>query len=269
MISTYIAAIIIVSITQAFQYDPNDTLEVSQQMKEAINIIVSSYPGMNEDGNVLEDSIADSLIDSPPFSAISEDSRATLLLDGKDEEAIDTTNGHSPEIGERALTHESAGLSIHSDDFETKINIIEQRMIRGNGDNNFQRMADYILRSQAATSPSCWTCSEDSYDDCYKQGELMKCNISQKACFVKVREQTGRTIKIEMGCQSTNACQVDKNQNFQIEGTPSRFDRCRASTIRAPSDCHHCCFTDGCNRILVPESYYDWVFNFPYPFGPK
>jgi len=101
---------------------------------------------------------------------------------------------------------------------------------------------------------SCWRCDgSSSWEHCWSEGEWEDCQGDQGTCQVTVRRR-GTDFWINTSCKQTNACEVNKSQNFQSK-TPND-NQCNPSSDH--SVCRQCCYGNGCNHEWAPTTFDDW-----------
>jgi hypothetical protein len=123
------------------------------------------------------------------------------------------------------------------------------------------------LRRQNNTKRlSCLTCSSQSYEECYRTGQVRECGQDEGACFLETRFLGHTVMHVTSGCQQKVACINNMKQNFwDIDGNgihllDEQMHDCKlfSGGQGASSVCRNCCFDDKCTKDWQPNSFDEW-----------
>merc|ERR1719215_2051115 len=136
------------------------------------------------------------------------------------------------------------------------------------------RFAEKLNLPKEEKRLKCLECSGNSYEECYRQGQIRTCGSTENSCMLEVRfegsvnSKNGPQVRqVRSGCQQKIACINNMKQNFrEIDGNKvnladSHMHNCKIfSNTEDVSVCRNCCFKDNCTNDWQPKSYEDWVF---------
>jgi len=136
------------------------------------------------------------------------------------------------------------------------------------------RFAEKLNLPKEEKRLQCLECSGNSYEECYRQGQIRTCGSTETSCMLEVRFQGSVNSKngpqvrqVRSGCQQKVACINNMKQNFwEIDGNKvnladSHMHNCKIfSETEDVSVCRNCCFKDACTKDWQPKDYEDWVF---------
>merc|ERR1712050_349991 len=132
---------------------------------------------------------------------------------------------------------------------------------------NYDGDSDGIADSQfSQIGQSCWACDAPNFEDCAKNGHVMKCSNSQEVCMLEVRKRGSRFTQVCMGCKDSNACENQRLINFQGQ-RPQHF-QCKVGSntdFEGPSVCRQCCYGPFCTgnengdgKFWIPQTAQEW-----------